>query len=128
MNDSREEIVRLNIERFEGLIAAESDSDKYRTLDLLLMEARAELEFLVDSRKIAAGLRGKQEEVGDRIGRLIEKAGECRAAAQACGHQSTRAVLFRIAAGYESVVEDVRAAGTSWDRDDADPTRPDRSA
>lgn len=125
MNDSREEIIRLNIERFARLVGAESDPCRRRTLDLLLIEARAELEFLIDSREIAAGLRGKRKVDGDGVDQLLEKARKCRVAALACDHQSRSDVFLRIAAGYESMAEDFRRSLALRDRDNARHLRPD---
>lgn len=120
MMDNREKILRLNVERFERMLGTEADPGRRRTLDLLLIETHAELEFLAESRKFAAGLPAGR--AGDeRISVLRAKAQECRRIAGTCGRRSTREVLLRLAADYEAMAEDTKRARAPGGSD------PDRS-
>lgn len=103
-----EEIIRLNVERFETLLGVEADPERRRLLNRALSEMRAELEFLTEKRGLETEQRDGQVSE-KRIRHFRRKAEECRSAIRAHDNQSTREVFLLLAEQYEAVADDAES-------------------
>lgn len=112
MIGNREEIIRLNIERFQQLLVSETDPQKRRMLGNLLSEARAELEFLADVGSLQhEQVAGPVSEA--RMRRLRRKANECRSTAQEHQNSSTGEFFRLLAERYDTILKRVEDSGSS---------------
>ena len=85
-----------NIERLRRLISAETDMDRRRTLERLLVEQEA----------VTAKLGDRAAEAHERIKRWRAKAEELRTVADQLGTKSAQADLRRLAADYETLADE----------------------
>lgn len=115
MEKGRREIVRLNIERYERLLASETDPSTLRTLRTLLAEARGE-ELLIRDEGALEQATEDAAALRTRAGRWRMQAEEYRTVAEATVSEAARHAYLRLARSYQMLAERAESTASRAER------------